>query len=278
MEWIESTGKSIDAAIENALDTLGVKEKELEYEIISEPKKGVFGLGGNEARIKARVKPISREKSRDKKRRGGERKTVSKKKPAKSKQTHPRKEKKEDKAMEESNVEAQTQASEKREYAAPLETQAQYAKDFLSGLVRYFDDSCKIESQEEDEVIHVSVDGSQVGLLIGSRGSTLFAVEELMRAVVQAKVGGYTARMYLDVGGYRAKRKDALAEFAKSLADKVKETGRTQVLEPMIAADRKIVHDTIAEIEGITTLSEGYDPKRRVVITVGGSEEENSED
>lgn len=274
MEWIESTGKSLESAIENALDTLGVKEAELEYEMISEPKKGVFGLGGNEARIRARIKPISREKPREKKRRGNDRKATSARKSSKPKSSSKdsRSNKKEEITMEETQTTTESEAPAKREYAAPLETQAEYAKDFLSGLVKYFDDSCKIESVTEEEVIHVSVDGSQVGLLIGSRGSTLFAVEELMRAVVQAKVGGFTARMYLDVGGYRAKRKEALAEFASNLAAKVKETGRTQVLEPMIAADRKIVHDTITDIDGITTTSEGYDPKRRVVIMVGESE------
>lgn len=169
---------------------------------------------------------------------------------------------------EETETVESTREETKREYAAPLEDQAKYAKDFLSGLVRYFDDGCSIDSELEEDIINVSVEGKQVGLLIGSRGSTLFAVEELMRAVVQAKVGGYTARMYLDVGGYRAKRKIALADFASNLAAKVKETGRTQVLEPMIAADRKIVHDTIAEIDGISTTSEGYDPKRRVVVMV----------
>lgn len=274
MEWIESTGKSLELAIENAIDTLGVKEKELEYELISEPKKGVFGIGGNEARIKARVKPISREKPGEKKRRGNDRKPSSTRQSSKPKSStkESRSNKKEEKKMEETQNSNETEAPVKREYAAPLDTQAEYAREFLSGLVQYFDDSCKIESLMEEEVIHVSVDGSQVGLLIGSRGSTLFAVEELMRAVVQARVGGFTARMYLDVGGYRAKRKEALAEFASNLAAKVKETGRNQVLEPMIAADRKIVHDTISAIDGITTTSEGYDPKRRVVVMVGETE------
>lgn len=275
MEWIESTGDTVEAAVANALDTLGINAKELEYEIISEAKKGVFGLGSSQARIKARVKPLSREKPRDKKRRG-ERKPAAKKSSPRNSQSKSKPEKKETKKMETTeNDEAQAESTEeaKREYAAPMETQAQYAKDFLDGLVKYFDDSCKIDSELEEDTIHVSVDGKQVGLLIGSRGSTLFALEELMRAVVQAKVGGYTARMYLDVGGYRAKRKDALAEFATNLAAKVKETGKTQVLEPMVAADRKIVHDTIAEIEGVTTTSEGYDPKRRVVVMIGENEE-----
>lgn len=66
MEWIETTGKSVPEAVDSAIDKLGINLDELEYEIISEPKKGVFGLGSNQARIRARVKPVSREKPRDK--------------------------------------------------------------------------------------------------------------------------------------------------------------------------------------------------------------------
>ena len=271
MEWIESTGTSIEEALHIALDTLGINRDEIEYEIISEPKKGVFGIGGTDARIRARVKPISREKPQDKKRRGSQKKASSKtpSKTSSKKAPKERTAKKEENKMDETETRQENQEEAKREYAEPLDVQAQYAKDFLSGLVKYFDDSCSIDSNFDEDMINVSVEGKQVGLLIGSHGSTLFAVEELMRAVVQAKVGGYTARMYLDVGGYRAKRKEALAEFASNLAAKVKESGRTQVLEPMIAADRKIVHDTIAAIDGVSTTSEGYDPKRRVVVMVG---------
>ncbi|HMS24959.1 MAG TPA: Jag N-terminal domain-containing protein, partial [Acidimicrobiia bacterium] len=229
MEWIESTGTSIEEALHIALDTLGINRDEIEYEIISEPKKGVFGIGGTDARIRARVKPISREKPQDKKRRGSQKKASSKtpSKTSSKKAPKERTAKKEENKMDETETRQENQEEAKREYAEPLDVQAQYAKDFLSGLVKYFDDSCSIDSNFDEDMINVSVDGKQVGLLIGSHGSTLFAVEELMRAVVQAKVGGYTARMYLDVGGYRAKRKEALAEFASNLAAKVKESGRT---------------------------------------------------
>jgi len=267
VEWIESVGKSVSEAVDNALDTLGIHKDEIEYEIITEPKKGLLGIGGSEARVRARVKPVSREKPKSKQRRSGERKQTAKKTKAKP-QPKEKASKKKERTMEENEENVSEPKSEKREFAAPLETQADYAKDFLNGLVKYFDSGCDISTEIEEDIINVSVEGKQVGLLIGSRGATLFALEELMRAVVQAKVGGFTARMYLDVGGYRAKRKEALADFAKNLAEKVKETGRVQVLEPMVASDRKIVHDVIAEIEGITTTSEGYDPKRRVVVMV----------
>ena len=72
--------------------------------------------------------------------------------------------------------------------------------------------------------------------------------------------------MEVDVAGYRAKRRAALADFTRNLADKVLETGKALALEPMSASDRKVVHDTAGEIDGITTSSEGEDPRRRVVL------------
>ena len=287
MEWIETTGKSVNEALDLALDRLGIHKDEIDYEILDEGKKGVFGIGGTEARIKARVKPISREKPKDRKSRNDSRrspkkdnaKNTSKAKPAakdavKEKPkaaAKPKTAKKEEKMEDENNNTEIAEEKQVREYGAPIETQAKYAEDFLAGLVKYFDDDVKITSVLDEDSVTVSVAGNNVGLLIGSRGTTLFAVEELMRAVVQAKVGGYTARMYLDMGGYRETRKKALTDFAQSLVEKVKESGRSQVLEPMIASDRKVIHDFIAEIEGVSTTSEGYDPKRRVVVMIDES-------
>lgn len=285
MEWIETTGKTLNDALDLALDRLGIHKDEIEYEVLDEGKKGVFGIGGTETRIKARVKPISREKPKDRKTRGDSRKSYSKKdtakntkastkdKPtAKAKATTKTKAPKKEVKMEDENNsqdnENVTEEKQVREYGAPIETQAKYAEEFLAGVVKFFDDDVKITSALEEDSVTVSAEGNNVGLLIGTRGTTLFAVEELMRAVVQAKVGGYTARMYLDMGGYRETRKKALTDFALNLVEKVKESGRSQVLEPMIASDRKVIHDIIADIEGVSTTSEGYDPKRRVVVMI----------
>lgn len=285
MEWIETTGKTLNDALDLALDRLGIHKDEIEYEVLDEGKKGVFGIGGTETRIKARVKPISREKPKDRKTRGDSRKSSSKKdtakntkastkdkSTAKAKATTKTKAPKKEVKMEDENnsqdKENVTEEKQVREYGAPIETQAKYAEEFLAGVVKFFDDDVKITSALEEDSVTVSAEGNNVGLLIGTRGTTLFAVEELMRAVVQAKVGGYTARMYLDMGGYRETRKKALTDFALNLVEKVKESGRSQVLEPMIASDRKVIHDIIADIEGVSTTSEGYDPKRRVVVMI----------
>ena len=90
--------------------------------------------------------------------------------------------------------------------------------------------------------------------------------EELVRTVVQRQTGGHGVRVHVDVAGYRAKRREALSEFARQLAERVRDEDAEQALEPMSASDRKVVHDVVAEVEGVSTTSEGEDPRRRVVI------------
>ena len=147
-----------------------------------------------------------------------------------------------------------------------IEEQADLAEGFTRGLVDAFDLGATVTVTIDDETILVSVDGADIGLLVGPKGATLSAIEELVRTVVQRQTDGHGARINVDVGGYRAKRREALEAFTRSLVDKVLESGRAQALEPMSSADRKIVHDTAAEIDGVSTESEGEDPRRRVII------------
>ncbi len=147
-----------------------------------------------------------------------------------------------------------------------IEEQASIAEGFTRGLVDAFDLGATVSVVVEDEAILVSIDGASIGLLVGPKGATLTAIEELVRTVVQRQTDGHGARINVDVGGYRAKRRAALEEFTRSLVDKVLESGRSQALEPMSSADRKIVHDTAASVEGVVTESEGEDPRRRVII------------
>ena len=101
---------------------------------------------------------------------------------------------------------------------------------------------------------------------MGPRGVTIQALEEVVRAVVQHRAGGHSAWVHVDVAGYRERRRQALAEFARQVAAEVKDTGEERALEPMTAADRKVVHDVLAEVDGVDTTSEGEDPRRRVVV------------
>ena len=112
--------------------------------------------------------------------------------------------------------------------------------------------------------------GQELGLLVGPRGSTLQAVQDLARVASQRRLGDHDTRLRVDIGGYRQRRKDALGRFATKVANDVIESGTPRILEPMNSADRKIVHDTLSDFDGISTRSEGEDQQRRVVIAPAG--------
>jgi spoIIIJ-associated protein len=150
-----------------------------------------------------------------------------------------------------------------------IEGQRQAVESFLIDLLAAFgrSDATVTVAVSEDEAIEASVDGAELGLLVGQKGVTLQAVQELVRSMVQRRFVGEThARVRLDVAGYRARRKVALERFALEVAESVKASGVAKALDPMGSADRKVVHDAVNEIEGVSTVSEGEDAARRVVI------------
>jgi len=295
MEWVETTGRTIAEALDAALDELGVDEEDVEYEVLEEPKSGFLGrLGSSEGRIRARVKPISREKPGERQRRKGRgssrprggsggsggrdnggptdeaarpsgsgRGRGSSGGSGRSEGSGRGGQKSEGQG---SRNEPQQRSTVDTEREVPIEEQAAAAVAFTQGLVDTFDLGARAQSVIDDDVVVVEVTGENLGLLVGPKGATLHAIEELVRTVVQRQTDGHGVRIHVDVAGYRAKRRAALAEFTSDLATKVLETGRPQALEPMSASDRKVVHDTAAEIDGITTSSEGEDPRRHVVL------------
>jgi spoIIIJ-associated protein len=147
-----------------------------------------------------------------------------------------------------------------------IEAQADLAENFVRELVRCFGITASTSSSIRDDAVHVAVEGEGVGILIGPRGSTVDALQELTRTAVHRGTDEHPGRIHVDVGGYRARRAEALSQFARRLAEEVLETGEPQALEPMSAPDRKVVHDAITEIDGVVTSSEGEDPHRYVVI------------
>jgi spoIIIJ-associated protein len=159
-------------------------------------------------------------------------------------------------------MDAETEAQE-----LDVEAQAEHAARFARSLVEAMGLDGAVSSRVEDETVLVAIDGDGLGLLVGPRGTTLQAVEELVRAVVQHGLSGRSARLRVDVGGYRERRREALAAFARQVAEEVRTTNLERALEPMNPPDRKVVHDAVAEIDGVATSSEGEEPRRRVVIS-----------
>ncbi|MGA3146017.1 MAG: R3H domain-containing nucleic acid-binding protein [Acidimicrobiales bacterium] len=153
------------------------------------------------------------------------------------------------------------------EESLTLEQQGQAAADFVAGLVREFGLDAEVGYSEIDEdTVQVAAVGDDLGLLVGPRGATLSAVQDLTRTFVQRQSENRTDRILVDVGGYREKRVAALRRFTEGIVHEVIESGDERALEPMSPADRKVVHDTVNEIEGVGTRSDGTEPTRYVVI------------
>ena len=149
---------------------------------------------------------------------------------------------------------------------AQLEREREIASEFVDGLVSAFGLEGEVATTMDDDEIEVGVEGEDLGLLIGPRGQTLAAVQELTRTVVHRAMPERSGWLRVDVSGYRQRRKEALERFTLQVAGEVVASGERRLLEPMGAADRKIVHDAAQNVEGVTTLSEGEEPHRRVVI------------
>ncbi len=150
--------------------------------------------------------------------------------------------------------------------------QTEHAVDFVRGLVDAFGVTATVGSVTvDDHYDEVQVTGADLGMLIGPKAAVLDAVQELARVVAQRRSGGRgESRLRIDIGGYRQRRREALERFAVKLAEEVQRSGVAKALEPMNSADRKVVHDIVGTLDGVATLSEGEDPRRRVVIVPRG--------
>ncbi|MDQ3468836.1 MAG: KH domain-containing protein [Actinomycetota bacterium] len=160
--------------------------------------------------------------------------------------------------------------SEDREPAggpAPTTEDVQRAAEtFVQGLAQSFGLPADVSSSVDEQEIDVRVDGAALGLLIGPGGRTLLAIQDLARVAAQRRLGDHETRLRIDVSGYREKRRVALERFAATVAEQVRSTGVPRALDPMPSADRKVVHDALALLDGVSSRSEGEDPDRRIVV------------
>lgn len=145
-----------------------------------------------------------------------------------------------------------------------LEEEGEIAADYIEGLLDIADLDGDIDMDVEGDRAVVSVVGATLDELVGDDGEVLDALQELTRLAVHRKTG-VRARLMLDVGGFRARRRTELAELGKSIADEVSRTGEPKKLRAMSPFERKIIHDAIA-LAGLRSESEGEEPHRRVVV------------
>ena len=153
------------------------------------------------------------------------------------------------------------------EEEATDEEKIEAARSFCEGILDNFELEGDVEVWVDEEgVLRAELSGDNLGVLIGRRGRTLQGLAELVRTVVQRQTGART-RLFVDVEGYRARRRDALTSYAVRLAERVASSGVEYALEPMPAGDRKVVHDAVTPVDGVVTFSEGEEPRRYVVIS-----------
>lgn len=339
MEWVETTGRTVDDAKDAALDQLGVDEQEAEFELLEEPRSGLFGRTRGEARVRARVRPrqprAKAERGNRRRRTSGDAKSGGRNRGGRGKGGRGNESRDEQPAAAATpastsgdrgepataavgedaggngatadkggrnrgnrggrgRTSARASQEQTEQHAPPAATeragdatttkeqpmtdddvtvqeQAEIVEGFLEGLVDAFGVDAEIRHEQvDDDTVELDLVGADLGLLIGPKGRTLWAIQELSRTVVQRQATGtHHGRVRIDVGGYRQRRKEALERFTRQLAAEVQESGVARSLEPMGAADRKIVHDTVNDMDGISTTSEGEEPRRRVVIVPG---------
>ena len=297
MEWVEITDKTVEAATVRALDQLGVVEAEAEIVVVEEPRTGLFGRVRGEARVRARIRPTGPRPKRTRRGRSGTGRGGSTRPPegapngrqggatgthssasggSKGSRSRSRGRRGGSHGREAATatvaVKEATESPQREDGAMAegmtLEEQGAIGKTFLEGLVAAFGLTATIEVRLlDEETVELAVDGDDLGILVGPRGTTLAALQEVTRTAVQSKCPSRTDRILVDVARYRERRAKALTEFTQTLAAEVVESGEERQMEPMSPADRKVIHDAATEIEGVVTRSEGEDPDRFVVIS-----------
>ena len=273
MEWLEVTAPSVEAAKERALDSLGVHESDAEFEIVTEGKTRLLGLMKEDARIRARIlpTPVRPKKSRLRNSRRSK-SSAQRSGRAAGKQHNKRSKPVSRNVQKHGNVLPKSQKADlpNSKRRGRFEKQADLVEDFLSGIAETMDLSLKFTRYNlEDDVVCIEANGDNIGVLIGQRRATALAIDDLAKTILQRS--GYLAnanKVRVDIGGVESRRRAALSEFAKKIADEVLECGEDIRMEPMSSGDRKIIHDTVAKIDGVGTRSEGNDALRHVVIGV----------
>jgi spoIIIJ-associated protein len=149
--------------------------------------------------------------------------------------------------------------------AAFLEREGDIAADYIEGLLDLADLDGDIDMDVEGERAMVSVVGASLDQLVGERGEVLESLQELTRLAVYRETGVRT-RLMVDIGGWRIRRRDELAELGRSTAETVVSSGEPAKLQPMTPFERKAVHDAVSAVAGVRTESEGEEPNRRIVI------------
>ena len=249
MRYIDVTGKTEEDAIRKGLEQLGLERDDVSVEILERARSGFLGIGSSPAKVRVTYELDVAEEPKPE---------APKAKPAEKKpEPKPAEKKPEPKAEE-----------KKTEPAAPAcdNDDARRIKDFLTGLLEHMDSAAEVKVYEEEKNRYkVILEGQKLGALIGRRGETLDAIQQLTNYAVNSGCDK-RLRIHVDAENYRAKREQSLESLANKVAGKVLKYRRSVTLEPMNAYERHVIHAALQDKEGVTTYSIGTEPNRRVVV------------
>ena len=228
MMVLEKSAKTVEEAVQSALQELKAEKDKVDIEILEQPTRGIFGIIGSKP---ARVRVSLKEEKAPKK-----------------------------------TPEKRTDDKEIRIKDFTLEKEK--ARKFLRDVLESMDIKAEMRIKDTSEGIYINLAGPKMGVIIGRRGQTLDSLQYLVSLVVNKdKERDSFVKIILDTEDYRKKREETLQRLAKRLAERVQKTGKKVELEPMNPYERRIIHSTLQEYGDITTFSEGEEPYRKVIIS-----------
>ena len=275
-EYIDVTGKNEEEAISKALAQLGLDRDDVSVEILERAKSGFLGLGSCPAKVRVSYGPEEEEPAPVESASVQEKteQPAAKSEPRKNpeKRSAPKAEKKADKPVREKPVQEKSAPEQPKAQTQPVslgeevdDEKAQAIRTFLSGLLSQMESNAQVKVYlPEKGRYRVILEGENLGALIGRRGETLDAIQQLTSYAVN-RTGG-RVRVQLDAEGYREKREQSLQNLARKVAGKVVKYRRSVTLEPMNAYERHVIHTALQDVPGVTTYSTGVDPNRLVIV------------
>ena len=273
IKFIDMTGKTEDEAIRRALEQLGLERDDVSVEILERAKSGFLGIGGSPATVRVsyddgQPEPVKPEpKSAAPK---------AEKKPvycAEVLQKEVRAREKQEREAKRGERRAEPKAEKAPREPAVLgeeirDEKSEQIRTVLSGLLEHMDAKAEVKVYEvEKNRYKVILEGEKLGALIGRRGETLDAIQQLTNYSINRGGESKRARVQIDAENYREKREESLERLAQKVAGKVVKYRRNVTLEPMNAYERHVIHTALQDTQYITTFSIGTEPNRRVVVS-----------
>lgn len=293
IKFIDVTGKTEDEAIQSALAQLGMDRDDVSVEILERAKSGFLGIGSAPARVRVSYDDGKAEEAVNPAEKPAAPKPEKKVEPSAAPKAVPMYvpevlQKKEPRAAKEersgrpAREERRERAprAERAERPAPQpkpivdlgeecrDEKSEQIRSFLKGLLEHMDSAAEIKIYESEKGRYkVYLEGEKLGALIGRRGETLDAIQQLTNYSINRGSEKNRVRVQVDAENYREKREQSLERLAEKVAGKVTKYRRNVTLEPMNAYERHVIHTALQDTPGVTTFSIGTEPNRRVVVS-----------